>query len=34
MNTIRIGTWNVEYAAPAKNERRLALINAANADIC
>lgn len=31
--TIRIGTWNVEYANPARNPQRLALMNAANADV-
>ena len=30
---MRIGTWNVEYASPAKNERRLAVLRAADADV-
>ena len=30
---LRIGTWNVEYASPAKNREGLALIQGADADI-
>ena len=30
---LRIGTWNVEYATPPKNAERLALLQAADADI-
>jgi hypothetical protein len=31
--TLRIGTWNVEHASPAKNSQRLGLIQGADADI-
>lgn len=31
--TLRIGTWNVEYANLANNPRRLELMHTANADI-
>ena len=31
--TVRIGTWNVEYASAARNSQRLSLLLPANADI-
>src|SRR4249919_116326 len=33
MDTIRIGTWNVERASAAKNPQRLEILRAAKADI-